>query len=154
RNYTCRLFVVSFHGGSMRTAYPVIALTGLLLLAAAGLVHGDGETKTDAESIARLVEQLGDDSFDKREAAGKALDKIGAAALPQLRKAATSTDLEVRRRAEELVRTIAERSFVEVRRFTGHTDGAITVAVSPDGKRALSGCWLNGTDRAVRLWDV
>jgi RNA polymerase sigma-70 factor (subfamily 1) len=42
----------------------------------------------------------------------------------------------------------------EVRQFTGHTDGVITVAVSPDGRRALSGSWMGGTDRIVRLWDI
>jgi WD40 repeat protein len=36
------------------------------------------------------------------------------------------------------------------REFQGHTGLVVSVALSPDGKRAVSGSW----DRTVRLWDV
>ena len=39
---------------------------------------------------------------------------------------------------------------VEVRRFTGHTDGVTSVAISPDGRYALSG----SRDKTLRLWEV
>jgi len=38
----------------------------------------------------------------------------------------------------------------EIRRFEGHTEGAISVVLSSDGQRALSA----GSDRTVRIWDV
>jgi RNA polymerase sigma factor (sigma-70 family) len=43
----------------------------------------------------------------------------------------------------------------EVRRFEGHTDGVHWVALSPDGRLALSGAAQPGEDDpVVRLWDV
>jgi WD40 repeat protein/tRNA A-37 threonylcarbamoyl transferase component Bud32 len=42
----------------------------------------------------------------------------------------------------------------ELRRFEGHTDGVYSVALSPDGKLALSGAALSDSDPSVRLWDV
>jgi hypothetical protein len=42
--------------------------------------------ETEAERIARLVKQLGDDDFAKREAGSKELDDIGEPADPALRK--------------------------------------------------------------------
>jgi hypothetical protein len=51
----------------------------------------------------RLVEQLGSERFDDREAATQQLSKLGKAALPSLKEAARSPDAEVRRRARQLV---------------------------------------------------
>src|SRR5262245_18197967 len=111
--------------------------THALFFVLVGLAHL--EAKPPEPRIAELVKQLGDASFKLREAASRSLDQIGEDALPELRKAANDPDTEVRRRAAALIRSISGRLFVEVRRFTGHTDGVITVALSPDGRRALSG---------------
>jgi hypothetical protein len=118
----------------------------IVLLAFAG---GDLGARPPEDRIAALIKQLGDDDFERREAASKALDRIGEEALPELRRAAKGTDAEVRRRAEDLIQAIGERVFVEVRRFAGHTDGVVTVAISPDGRRARSGSWGGGaTERS------
>jgi WD40 repeat protein len=42
------------------------------------------------------------------------------------------------------------RTGKEVRTFEGHTDGVSAVALSPDGKRLVTG----GNDKTLRLWDV
>lgn len=54
-------------------------------------------------SIDKLVEQLGSPRFPVREQATKALRERGPDALPALRKALTSSDEEVRKRAETLI---------------------------------------------------
>jgi WD40 repeat protein len=43
----------------------------------------------------------------------------------------------------------------ELRRFEGHTDYIWNVAISPDGRLALSGSGSSaGKDNTVRLWDL
>ena len=39
----------------------------------------------------------------------------------------------------------------ELRRFDGHSGGILWVAISPDGRHALSS---SNTDRTLRLWDL
>jgi hypothetical protein len=65
--------------------------------------------KADAAAIAKLIEQLGSDTFADRQKASDALDAIGEPALEALRKAAKSTDAEVRKRAGALVEKIEQR---------------------------------------------
>ena len=52
-----------------------------------------------AGEVEDMVKQLGDDSYEKREAAEKRLEEIGEPALPALRAAAESEDAEVRAKA-------------------------------------------------------
>jgi hypothetical protein len=55
------------------------------------------------EKLADLVKQLGDDEFEVREKASIELRALGVRALPTLRRAAASSDAEVRRRAEDCI---------------------------------------------------
>jgi uncharacterized protein (TIGR03067 family) len=91
--------------------YAILAAVAVLIptAEAANLRAGPGKD-TEAERIARLVKQLGDDDFAKREAASKELDGIGEPALPALRKAASNDDPEIRLRAERILRDIAARA--------------------------------------------
>jgi hypothetical protein len=57
-----------------------------------------------AERVAKLVAQLNDDEFNKREAAQKELDRLGRGALPYLKKMRPNlTAAEVQRRVDELL---------------------------------------------------
>ncbi|MCA9248184.1 MAG: hypothetical protein KDA42_13745 [Planctomycetales bacterium] len=67
------------------------------------------QTKADERiRVARLVEQLGSESFEKRMAADAELAKIGSGAKPVLNDALQNDDLEVRLRAEQLLRRLEE----------------------------------------------
>jgi hypothetical protein len=80
------------------------------LILATGFLHGDTGQDTQANRIAGLIKQLGDNRYASREAASKGLEAIGQQALPALRKAAAaSKDAEIRRRARMLVHTIHQR---------------------------------------------
>jgi hypothetical protein len=61
---------------------------------------GQAATAPDASE---LIKQLGDDSFDVREKATRKLAEMGRAILPQLTKAAASSDAEVSARAKKLI---------------------------------------------------
>jgi uncharacterized protein (TIGR03067 family) len=94
----------------MRAAALVGAVIGILLTTQPAALRGDPAKETEAEKIARLIRQLGDDAFAEREAASKELDAIGEPALGALRQAAASSDdAEIRQRAGRLVQGIAGR---------------------------------------------
>lgn len=87
-------------------------LLSLLLLLPMSMTLAQDEPAPDkpeesiGDRIRRLVEELGDDSYQIREKAQKALEKIGKPALEALKKAYKSADLEVTSRAEELIEKI------------------------------------------------
>jgi len=103
----------------------------------------------DAE-IARLIEQLGSEEFEKREAAAKRLEAVGELALLSLCRATGHADPEVRERARQLLQTIGTPIFRTVRLFEGHTLQVNCLALSADGRRLLTG----SLDTTMRLWDV
>lgn len=59
--------------------------------------------------IKRLIRQLGSEDFRAREKASKALEAIGEPALPALRKARKSVDLEIRRRVAALLKSLTRK---------------------------------------------
>jgi uncharacterized protein (TIGR03067 family) len=100
----------------MRT-HAVGVVIGIILTGQAEVLRSDPGKATDTEQIARLIKQLGDDDFAKREAASRQLDAIGEPALPALRRAAASSDdPEVRRRSESIAKNITARLFAPVAR--------------------------------------
>ena len=56
--------------------------------------------------IEKLVKQLGSDEYQEREDASRKLKEIGRPAIPALKKALKSEDLEVRLRAESILKEI------------------------------------------------
>src|SRR5262245_34858558 len=97
----------SLRGGDMCWLHPRgIGVVLLVSVGVAGLLCGDPSKDASAEKIAALVRQLGSESFNEREAAGKALEAVGERALPALRLAVGSPDPEVRRRADDLIHAI------------------------------------------------
>jgi WD40 repeat protein len=132
----------------------LLGTAGLLLLAA-GL--GQADPKKDAGRIARLIEQLGDDSFHKREEASKALEAIGKPAVRALLKAVdSSSDLEIRHRAGRILQTIAARlpnlvqKGEEVHRIAWPGVHAYHTTFSPGGRFFLAG----GDGNRLRLYEV
>ncbi len=72
----------------------------------------------DNAALERLVEQLGDRDFRKRDEATRQLESAGARALPVLKKALDHADAEVRRRVRELVPQIETALLLAPRRVT------------------------------------
>lgn len=71
----------------------------------------------------QLVEQLGDRSFAKREAASEALAAMGLAAESALEQGATNLDREIRYRSRRLLSTIRLKQFnAMLERFLNSTD--------------------------------
>lgn len=130
-------------------------ILGLLLTASgAALAFRDEPKRPDEAALRKLIDQLGDDDFDKREAAAKRLREVGLPALPLLRRAAKdSKDAEVRGRAADLAEAVAKSAFAQVRSFdpprlTGLRAWVMRVALTPDGKQAVT-----AGDRQLTVWD-
>src|SRR5262249_48309933 len=60
----------------------------------------------------------------------------------------------VRLHCNVLITAIEANEYREVRQFVGHTDGLHSLAVSPDGKRLVSGSWHANREPVARVWDV
>ena len=95
----------------MRAGTFVGVVVALALVAEVGSLRGNSGEATKSDRVPALIQQLGDHAFARREAARKELEDIGEPALAALRRAATSSDdLEIRRRAERIIQTIATRA--------------------------------------------
>jgi hypothetical protein len=69
--------------------------------------HASALPPPSAVESKRLIVQLGSNRYYEREAATKALQRLGKRALPALRIACAAKDAEVRKRARRLVEAIA-----------------------------------------------
>jgi sulfatase modifying factor 1 len=113
------------HGGVTKLISILVAV-----LAVAGLVFsqdapkeppnkdGQNELETSkelAERIAKLIAQLGDDDFSRRESAQEELIKIGRPVLAAVRKALKdSGDAEVKERAAKIVEKVSNPVFTPI----------------------------------------
>src|SRR5262245_52352327 len=79
-----------------------------------------GGPPVEAAEVERLLAQLGSESFAERQAASRRLDLLGEPVLAALKRAVKSDDIEVRRRADELIQRIERRLFGELATLIGH----------------------------------
>jgi hypothetical protein len=85
--------------------WPVCLLSAVLALGAAPPPE-PAEESSEAQTVQRLVAQLGSEKFADRESAGEQLETIGFPALKALKQATRSGDLEVRKRATRVIAAI------------------------------------------------
>jgi len=89
----------------MRFILPRLSAIALLGVCAWAMLRADDPPALPKDDeVQKLIGQLGSDDFAQREAAIKALDRLGERPLPYLRLAATkSTNAEIRWRSEHLL---------------------------------------------------
>jgi hypothetical protein len=123
----------------------VVLAAGVIAIGVIGWSHGvladEPAKNADADRIDKLIEQLGSAKFSEREAASKELEKIGVPALDALQKAAKSTDLETRRRAQSIIAKVRRgRAGWEVSQPTRlhlvYKDTPLEQAVADFGKKS------------------
>src|SRR5262249_54466161 len=134
----------------------IAPFAGALTVLAASRAWAVGPPPGPPAEAAGLIGKLGHEELAVRKAAMAKLEAMGESEVPALRKVGGDrrADVDVRLRAHAVAGAIENKLYGEVRRFTGHTDGAIALSISPDGKTIASGAWQGGRDTLVRLWDV
>jgi WD40 repeat protein len=126
-------------------------LTGLATAAPADKDQPKDGPKVSVEQIDRLIVQLGDDDTAKRAEAKKQLEAAGEPAVAGLKKAAESAeDPEVRKAAKAMLDKLDAKARGVLHIFGGHGNRVNGVAISADGKRAVSASW----DGSLRYWDL
>jgi hypothetical protein len=113
----------------MRNRYWPLALVLGLYAGMLAITPAPADDKPDVAKIQKLIDQMGSDTFEDREAAAKALGAIGEPALELLRKAVQNGEPEVRKRAEDLVRKIEKAA--ERNRVLGATKLRLTFKDTP-----------------------
>jgi WD40 repeat protein len=109
------------------------------------------DKKVSDEEIKQLVDLLGDEDIIKRKRAKNRLEDIGEPAIPFLKKAVENTDnVELKNAAEAIIEAYEKKNPGLLRIFQGHGERVNGVAISHDGKRAVSACW----DGVLRYWNV
>lgn len=77
-----------------------------------GSDQSDSQTEKMTEAVKEQVKQLGSDDFEEREAASRALEKLGVEALPALEKERqNATDFEVKERLRGAIEVITKTEF-------------------------------------------
>jgi hypothetical protein len=115
-------------------------ILGLVAVVAVASFAADS-TAGDADRVARLVRQLGDNSFSRRESASRELTAIGEQARTALTRAANDPDAEVARRARQLLDGLDARARDrELARWAGSWRTKDGVWMTIDGHR-----WSSGT---------
>ncbi len=144
---------------SARSAWTARRLLALALVAALALAGGlapvrsddKKDEKPDDKQIQKWIDQLGDDNEEVIKNAEKKLLELGEAAVEPLEKASKNhADADVRLRAIVLLKAVKRGAYRQLKTMTGHTGWVRSIAVSKDGKRALTG----SQDNTVRLWDL
>ena len=139
------------------TAHAIGLALLLLLSCSTPAILGDApDDEKVRQEVRKLIQQLDDDSSEKRDEATRRLEEIGEPALPLLREAAEkASGAEVRVRARSVIRTIEKSQFGEVARWEGHKTTEVTYAwvtrsaLTPDGTQVLTA----GAD-GIRVWDA
>jgi hypothetical protein len=129
----------------MRSVPLTARLTCAAVVLAAAAVPSPG-AGPDAD-VRRLITQMGNDSFPERENASRALDALGEAALPALRRALTHEDVEIRLRAGRLVEAIEARVVPRLREEAAAAVKALGGRVEVDAARPgapVEGVLLSG----------
>jgi WD40 repeat protein len=103
--------------------------------------------REESQRIAKLLADLGNDSYAVRQEASKRLRGLGLIAVPEVDRATQSPSAEVRIRSSAILADI--RSLEPWVELKGHCD-VLAVAFSPDGKILACG----DRDGDVQLWDV
>ena len=85
----------------------LIALLALMVFPVFAAMAQTPAAKADQASIARWIRDLADGDFEAREKASNSLWKAGNAAEKALQEAAKSDDLEVKKRAQEILQKFA-----------------------------------------------
>jgi WD40 repeat protein len=136
-------------------AITAVFLAGWIAVSPADEPQSKGQPKetkkSSDEEIKRLIKQLGDEDFAKRNEAKKKLEAIGEPAIVLLQDAAeNSDDAEICTAARAIIAALQKKESSLVRRFEGHGNRVNGVAIDRDGKRGLSASW----DGALRYWNL
>lgn len=109
-------------------------IIAIALIGTIGIPRGMGDppapvaplasTPLESPSVEKLIEQLGDRSFQNREAAARLLNQRGESVLPALQRALTTThQAESRRRLQMLVTNLERSIALSARRVTLRAKG-------------------------------
>jgi HEAT repeat protein len=87
-------------------AFRCLAAVIAVAAVTATVLADEPKSGTSENEIKRLIDQLGSERFKDREQATRQLSQLGKAALPGLKEATKSPDVEVSRRAQQLIEEI------------------------------------------------